>query len=441
MGGKCIINLSCIFIIQGDNMKLTWDITNKCNLRCKHCAAISLLEENTSEYKNWKQVIDYVSDFVDTITLLGGEPLLHPEIEELIKYADSRGKKILLITNGQADTKILDAIMKYNIVSILVSIEGLEETHDKIRGKGTWKKAMNCLNYLINLNKNKPIKTQIGVNIVANKLNRDEITKFIEATRELNIMYQITSLVLKGNAETNKDTLEISSNEILNVFEEIAEYHAQNPNVEINFLNDYPIFKSYLNKKFGTRYEIKGFTCEALIGSIYADPYGNIYTCQNHKNIKISLDTANNWNEDFSVFKPFLKLLHMKNKNNTCDVCDYKDICIPCPYNPSSEIPKFCDEVIKRLNSLPLPLYSKFRLNKPYAIIESENRYDIFYPNLGKSTEYTIEGIKILKAIKDFKTLKDISEEVSFSPEIVYEFLLQEKNSSKVTELREQLTS
>lgn len=435
------MNLPYFFIIQGDNMQLTWDITNKCNLRCKHCAAISLLEENIAEYKNWKQVIDYVSDFVDTITLLGGEPLLHPEIEEIIKYADSRGKKILFITNGQADTKILDAIMKYQIVSILVSVEGLEETHDKMRGKGTWKKAINFLNYLINLNNNKPIKTQIGVNIVANKLNRNEIIKFIEATRELNIMYQVSSLSLKGNAATNKDILEISTNEILDFFEEIAEFHAKNPNLEINILNDYPIFKSYLNKKFGTSYDVKGFTCDALIGSIYVDPYGNIYTCQNHKDIKISLDTANNWNEDFSVFEPFLKLLHRKNKNNICNICDYKDICIPCPYNNNSQIPELCDEAIKRLNNLPLPLYSKFKLNDPYAIIESENRYEVFYPNLGKSTEYTIEGIKILKAIKDFKTLKDISEEVSFPPEIVYEFLLQEKKSSKVTELREQLIS
>lgn len=419
-------------------MKLTWDITNKCNLRCKHCGAISLIKQDTPENKNWKKVIDYVNGFVDNITLLGGEPLLFPEIEELIEYAHSLGIKISVITNGQADKKILDAIMKYNIESILVSFEGLEETHDKVRGKGTWEKAMNTLNLLLDLNKNKMPKTKIGINIVANKLNRYEIIKFIETNKDKNIMFQVSSLCLKGNAETNKDMLEISTSEILDLFEEITAYHILNPNVKINILNNYPVLKNYLNKKFGTNYKVKGFTCDALTGSIYADPYGNISTCQNHGEIKINLDdnNKNDWNEDVSAFEPFFKLLHIKNTNNTCNICNYKDICIPCPYNANPKIPELCSESMARLNSLTLPLETKFILNKPYVIVESENRYEVFYPNLGLSTEYTIEGINILKAIEDFKSLKDISNDVSFPPEIVYEFLEQEKKSSKVIEFR-----
>lgn len=420
-------------------MKLSWDITNKCNLRCKHCAAISLLEQDKAEYKDWRKVIDYVSGFVDSISLLGGEPLLHPEIEELIKYANSKGIKILIITNGQADSNIISAIMKQDIQSILVSFEGLEAAHDMVRGKGTWKKAMETLKLLTALNKT--AKTQVGVNIVANKLNRKEIISFIEATKHMNIAYQISALSLKGNAQANRDILEISIEEILDLFEELSEYNVLNPHIKINILNNYPVLKNYLNKKFGTSYNVKGFTCDALSGSIYADPYGNICICQNHSDVRINIEDSNGWVEDFSEFEPFLRLLHTRNENNVCTVCSYKEVCIPCPFNTTSQIPELCAEVIKRTNSLPLPLNARFKLNKPYAIIESDNRHEVFYPNLGINTEYTSEGIRILKAIKEFKTLKDISDEVSFPPEIVYEFLTQEKKSSKVIEAREQLIS
>lgn len=418
-------------------MRLTWDITNKCNLRCKHCAAISLIEQSIPEYPNWKKVIDYVCDFVDSITLLGGEPLLFPEIEELIGYANSKNIKILIITNGQIDPKVLDNIMQHDITSILISMEGLEVTHDKIRGIGTWKKAYDSLNHLINLNKSKINKTQIGINIVANKLNRNEIIDIFELTKNLNIMYQVSSLSLKGNAQVNKDTLDMETDKIIDLFEEIVEYHTKNPSLQLNILNNYPIFKDYLNKKFGTTYNVKGFTCEALLGSIYADPYGNICVCQNHKDFNINIEKSNAWTEDFNVFEPFLKLLHSKNTNTICKDCKYIDECIPCPFNPNSQMPEFCSEILNRMNHLNIPLDAKYKLNKPYAIIESDDRYEIYYPNLGINTEYTIEGINILKSIKEFKSLKEISAEVSFPPEIVYEFLLQERKSSKVTELRD----
>ncbi|WFR56533.1 radical SAM protein [Anaerocolumna sp. AGMB13025] len=417
-------------------MHLTWDITTRCNLRCKHCGAISLVEQNKPEYKNWKKVIDYVSTFVDHMTLLGGEPLLHPEIEEIIHYACSYGIKVSLITNGQAEGSLVDAIMKHPIASIFVSMEGLLDSHDQVRGTGTWKKAMDTLKHLTYLNKYKSPRTQIGVNIVANKLNRHEILDFMESTKELGIRYQISSLALKGNADINQDLLAISTGEVLDLFEEIAQYHAGNPGMKINILNDYPIFKEYLNKKYGTDYRIKGFTCDALTGAIYADPNGNISTCQNHSDMKLNMEEYHDWNEDFPVFEPFLQLLHKKNTNTVCTPCKYKDVCIPCPYNSSPELPEFCIEVMNRTSSLTLPLQAKFRLNKPYSIIESENRYEIVYPNLGLNTEYTTEGIKILKAIREYKTLKEIAEEVIFPPEVVYEFLSQEKKSLKVTELR-----
>lgn len=417
-------------------MRLIWDITNKCNLRCKHCGAMQLIEENKPESKDWRKIIDYGKDFVDSISLLGGEPLLHPEIEEVIEYANLNGMDVLIITNGQVDIEKLDDIMKHEIVSIIISIEGLEETNDKIRGIGSWRKAMDSLNHLVNINKNKLRKTLLGVNIVVNKLNCNEIIDFIEATKKLDITYQITPLKLTGNAQINKEMLVMDSNELLNFFEKITGYHVYNPNLKIDILKNYPITNEYLNRKFGTNYKINELACDALTNSIYADPYGNIKACHDYNKINLNMSDNNDWKEDFYLFEPFLQILHKNKENHTCSMCKHKDICIPCPLRTNLKVPSICVEAMKRNNNLSLPLSSKFKLNKPYSIIKSEDRYEVFYPNLGLNTEYSIEGIKILETIRDFKTLKDISAEVSFPPEVVYEFLLQEKGAFKVIEMR-----
>lgn len=425
-----------ILYIWGDRLRLTWDITNKCNLRCKHCAAIDLLEDNKSEYKNYKKLLDYVSDFVDAVNLIGGEPLIHEDIVDIISYLNSKDMKVLIITNGQVDKSLLDNIMCCDIESLFISIEGLKDTHDLIRGEGTWERAISSLKYLDNLNKNrnKKNKVKLGINFVANKLNKNDIYSFIELTKDLDIIYQVTKLTLAGNAYINKDLLEMKTSETLDFFEDLLRYGIKNPDVKLSILNEFPIINEYFNKKTGSNLSTDSFGCTALSSEIYADPYGNISPCQTYTNFNINVENGDNWNNDFGEsMKPFLESLHKNNINKVCNECKYQDVCIPCPFSTSKTMPSLCQEALKRLRSFDLPYEVSFELCKPYAIIESE----IFYPNLGITTEYTNEGIKILRAIEKRSTLKDICDKVPLKPEDIYEFLLQEKADSKVIEIRD----
>lgn len=417
-------------------MKLTWDITNKCNLRCKHCGAIDLLNNAKEEYKNWKKVIDYASDFVDYISLLGGEPLLHPDITEIIEYCNQKSIEVLIITNGQVSPHIIDDIMKHDIKSMFVSIEGMETSNDKIRGKGSWEKSVATLRHIASLNRYKTRKVQLGVNIVVNKINIKDVIPFIEYTKDLDIAYQISSLALKGNAENNADELVISDATLLDFYETISTYHLHHPQYNISLLDVYPVVKDYLNKKTGSNYQVNPFSCDALLDDIYVNPYGELCACQGYTDIKLNVDEINNWAKDFSKLQPFLDISHRKSENKTCITCPYQDVCIPCPLKKNFETPGICEEAISRIKSITIPTESKFTLCKPYAICDSDDYYEIYYPSLGTKTEYSIEGYKILNAIREPKTLQEISKEVSYSPEIIYKFLEQEKASHKVVESR-----
>ncbi|MFA6941769.1 MAG: radical SAM protein [Clostridiaceae bacterium] len=416
-------------------MKLIWDVTKKCNLRCKHCGAASLLSNNIEKEDNWKNVIDYCKDSIDSVELLGGEPLLHKDIDKIIEYLSLNNIKVSIISNGQVDLWLLKKIMEYNENSIYISLEGLERTNDKIRGKGTWEKAIETIHVLKELNNNKINKTEIGLNIAINFLNYNEILSLIEFTKELNLVYQINPIVITGNAAINKDFLYIKEELLLDVYENISKYIYENPNIKINLLNEYPVINDYLNRKFGTNYLVEGKECNALVGSIYCSPEGEITPCRTFKTNKMNVNNST-FNKNFINFKELAELIEKDNKNEVCSNCKYTDICNFCPLEKEHTQPKICLIAIERLKSVKINPLTKFKLKDPYIIVNSEQNKCIYYPNLGSKTYYSPEGINILNEIIEACSIAEISQKTAFPENVIYEFLMQEKNSGKVIEIR-----
>jgi MoaA/NifB/PqqE/SkfB family radical SAM enzyme len=93
------------------------------------------------------QVKKAMDDFSDMGTIswsfTGGEPLLRGDIGELINYAKSKDFKTSMVTNGSLVKKKLDEIRNIDILQ--VSLDGPEHINDKLRGKGSYKRAVEGL--------------------------------------------------------------------------------------------------------------------------------------------------------------------------------------------------------------------------------------------------------------------------------------------------------
>ncbi len=81
-------------------------------------------------------IIDKLSNLnFEYITLWGGEPLLHPKIDDLIVYAKNKGLKVQMITNGSLLDEHIDVICEH-VNNLVVSIDsGNASIHDDIRNK------------------------------------------------------------------------------------------------------------------------------------------------------------------------------------------------------------------------------------------------------------------------------------------------------------------
>ena len=98
-------------------------LTDKCNLRCKVCFNKSNLgngQEMSFEYV--KQIIDVNAD-IDKYDIMGGEPLLHPEIDKILRYLESKEKKIGLYTNGFLLSKLKK---NYNNLKINMAFHAID---------------------------------------------------------------------------------------------------------------------------------------------------------------------------------------------------------------------------------------------------------------------------------------------------------------------------
>ncbi|WP_457642284.1 radical SAM protein [Persephonella sp.] len=127
---------------------LIWNLTNVCNLYCKHCySAANQIRTGEISIKEIESQIPYLKKAgVKYLILSGGEPLLREDIFDIASLFKNNGFLVTLSTNGLLiDEKNIDKIKKY-FSYVGISIDGDEKTHDSFRGKeGAFRRSMDSV--------------------------------------------------------------------------------------------------------------------------------------------------------------------------------------------------------------------------------------------------------------------------------------------------------
>src|SRR5210317_815031 len=82
---------------------VVWNVGRRCNLRCVHCYSHSHDKDYSGELSTEEglALVNDLADFgVPVILFSGGEPLMRPDIYELIKHARDKGLRAVISTNG-----------------------------------------------------------------------------------------------------------------------------------------------------------------------------------------------------------------------------------------------------------------------------------------------------------------------------------------------------
>lgn len=122
---------------------LELQITDRCNLRCRHC----YIGDKAPQELSVKQIRAILKEFEEMqglrLMITGGEPLLHSNFELINELLPAFFLRKILFTNGLLLNKNL--LRGLNVDEIQISIDGLEKGHDALRGAGTFKKAVGAV--------------------------------------------------------------------------------------------------------------------------------------------------------------------------------------------------------------------------------------------------------------------------------------------------------
>ena len=119
----------------------------RCNLACSGCGKIQhtpeVLKQNLSPEECFAAVEECGAPVV---SIPGGEPLLHPQIDEIVKGLVNRKKFVYLCTNGLLLEKSLHKFQPSPYLTFSVHLDGLKEQHDKcVDRKGVFEKAVSAI--------------------------------------------------------------------------------------------------------------------------------------------------------------------------------------------------------------------------------------------------------------------------------------------------------
>jgi len=175
---------------------LQWHITQACDLHCRHCydrsprAAVKL--------KRGLRVLDQMADFCEQrhvpgqVSFSGGNPFLHPHFEDLYAAALERGLSPAILGNPVSRERLRAVCDMARPVFYQVSLEGLQEHNDYIRGPGHFRRTLEFLDLL----KEEGVSSMVMLTLT--RANQEQVLPLAETLRLRTDLFTFNRLSLFG---------------------------------------------------------------------------------------------------------------------------------------------------------------------------------------------------------------------------------------------------
>jgi radical SAM protein with 4Fe4S-binding SPASM domain len=320
---------------------VVYNCTPRCNLRCLHCYSASDCARRDAELdiaQSKKFLAGAVEINAPVVLFSGGEPLLRPDLFELLAEAKRLGLRTVISTNGtlideQTAAKLKDASLSY----VGISLDGPEQIHDEFRqSKGAFKATLkgirNCLNAGL----------RTGLRFTITKSNRLAVPLVYEIGAENKIRRICFYHLIRSGRATKLESEVLTPQQTRDVVDVIIQKtdefarkglvdevltvgnHADGPYLLVKMQKqgksiDLP--KRLLLANGGNRIG-EGIVCVGWDGSVYPDQFWRSYSLGNVTQ-KSFREIWTNENE------PVLKKLRNKDKfaDKRCQKCKWFDLC------------------------------------------------------------------------------------------------------------------
>lgn len=240
--------------------------TYRCQMRCKMC---DIWENPTDRQQEITAKELEILPAFKFVNITGGEPFVRRDLEEIVEVMMKKSPRVVISTSGWHTKRIFKLAERFPSIGIRVSIEGLSQKNDELRGReGSFDRGLRVLLTL----KEMGIK-DIGYGCTVSNHNSADMLWLYKLSRELGM--EFATAAFHNSYYFHKD-----DNEVTNKEEVVGNFHKL---IELLLKENTPKswFRAYFN--LGLINYIRGrprmLPCEAGTANFFIEPYGEVYPC------------------------------------------------------------------------------------------------------------------------------------------------------------------
>lgn len=205
-----------------------WEVTKACQLSCRHCRAKAIRNALPGELSHEQGIslIDQILEFGEpypAVLFTGGDPLMRPDLLELIAHARDQGiyTAVAASVTNLLDEQMITDLRDLDVGVMSISLDGATpETHDGIRGiPGTWSKSIDVLRSADRIG----LKTQMNTTVM--KSNLTQLADIFDiAVRNKAVAWEVFFLVRTGRGVLLENPEPELSEEVMQFLSVAANY-------------------------------------------------------------------------------------------------------------------------------------------------------------------------------------------------------------------------
>ena len=161
---------------------IAWELTAACNLSCRYCRASASHEPDQGELDTdeAKRFVESIAPLKPMLILSGGEPLLRPDLFQIIRLAVSLGIRVSLASNGTLITSgLAEEIADSGVSRVSISLDGADAAmHDHGRGQGSFERSIRGIENLRG-------RVDFQINFTVTQKNQSELIRIFDLAEKL----------------------------------------------------------------------------------------------------------------------------------------------------------------------------------------------------------------------------------------------------------------
>ena len=245
-------------------------VTYRCNAKCTMCNRYKVPSKPEDEIST--ETIRKLPEMYFT-NITGGEPFIRDDLKEIVRELYKKSDRIVISTNGFFTDRIVELCKEFPQIGIRISIEGLEQTNNEIRGlEDGFNRGYTTLKTLVDMG-----MKDVGFGMTVQDKNAPDLVALYDISDELGMEFATASL--------HNSFYFVESNNIIHDRLMVAENFEKLINKLLESNSPKKWFRAYFNHGLINYIfsQKRLLQCDMSFDTFFIDPYGDVMPCNGTK--------------------------------------------------------------------------------------------------------------------------------------------------------------